>query len=146
MPMKIARKNAFAPRKAAMGEMNVTPFIDVLLVLLIMLILAMPIPTHVTSVDMPTPDITPPKQILSENVVAIDSADKLYWNGAQLSAEDLRLQVAAASAMDTQPRLSFAPEPLASYDRSARVIALIREEGAEGFSFSGLSAHKDFGL
>ncbi|MEM8726989.1 MAG: biopolymer transporter ExbD, partial [Pseudomonadota bacterium] len=85
-------------------------------------------------------------EILSENVVAIDGSDQLYWNGARVSADDLRLQVAAASAMDTQPRLRFAPEALASYDRSARVIALIREEGAQGFSFSGLAAHRDFGL
>ncbi len=131
--------------KGAMGEMNVTPFIDVLLVLLIMLILAIPVQTHQTTVDLPS---TPPKvplPIAEQNTVFITANDQLLWNGAEVSREDLRLQVAAASTMENQPLLRFEPAPLASYDTSARTIALIREEGAKSFAFVGNARHKDFG-
>ena len=61
MPRKITRPNMYAPKQSrAMGNMNVTPFIDVLLVLLIMLIMAVPIKVHETTIDLPGEPITPP--------------------------------------------------------------------------------------
>ena len=131
-------------KASAMGEMNVTPFIDVLLVLLIMLILAIPIQTHQTSVDLPQ---TPPNifPIKPENTVFITSADALLWNGSEVTPEQLRAQVTAASALENEPVLRFEPSALASYDRSARTIALIRESGATNFAFVGNAQHRVFG-
>ena len=144
MPLKVARKNLYGPRKAAMGEMNVTPFIDVLLVMLIMMILAIPVQTHVTPVDLPNGKAL--LDIRDTNVVTIDPSDRLYWNGDQVSGEELRVQVAAASERETPASLRFEPNAQASYDTSAQVISLIRQEGAKGFAFAGLAQHKDFGL
>ena len=131
-------------RNRAIAEMNVTPFIDVLLVLLIMLILAMPVQVNVTPVDLPSDRVKPVLPVLEQNTIAIDPADRLSWNGAPLSAAELRAQVAAASALDQQPLLRFEPDALASYDTAARTIALIKEEGAEGFAFIGNERHRDF--
>ncbi|MEQ5788269.1 biopolymer transporter ExbD [Erythrobacter sp. NFXS35] len=122
--------------------MNVTPFIDVLLVLLIMMILAMPIPVHVTPVDLPGEPKQPVLPVLAENSIAIDAADRLYWNGDALSADDLRVQVAAASAMEQPAMLRFEPDALASYDTASRTIALIKDEGATGFAFVGNERHR----
>lgn len=144
MPMKFTRKNLYGPRKGAMGEMNVTPFIDVLLVMLIMMILAIPVQTHVTPVDLPTGK--QPLEIRDSNVVTIDPSDRLYWNGEQVSGDQLRVQVAAASERAKPATLRFEPNPQASYDTSAQLISLIRQEGATGFAFAGLAQHKDFGL
>ncbi len=121
-----------------MGEMNVTPFIDVLLVLLIMIILAVPIKVHETSVDLPTGEICP-TCVLSpvENTVFIDASDQLFWNGAAVTRGQLRAQVAAASALDEEPLLRFEPAALASYNESAHTITLIKESGAERFAFIG---------
>ena len=144
MPLKVARKNLYGPRKAAMGEMNVTPFIDVLLVMLIMMILAIPVQTHVTPVDLPTGK--QPFEIRDTNVVTIDPRDQLYWNGEQLTGDELRLQVAAANERAKPATLRFEPNPQASYDTSAQVISLLKQQGTKSFAFAGLAQHKDFGL
>jgi biopolymer transport protein ExbD len=128
-----------------MGEMNVTPFIDVLLVLLIMLLLAIPAPVHVTPVDLPSERARPVLPVLAENTIAIDAADRLLWNSAPVSSETLRAQVAAASALEQPALLRFAPDAYASYDTAARTIALIKEEGAESFAFVGNHQYRDFG-
>lgn len=141
MPVKPARPNHFAPRAAAMKEMNVTPFIDVLLVLLIMLILAIPQPVHVTAVDLPSE----PKALLpirDTNTIVITDTDALLWNGAEVTPAQLGAQVAAASAMEEEPVLRFEPAALASYDRASRTIALINDNGASAFTFAGLSQYR----
>ncbi|MBV7258437.1 biopolymer transporter ExbD [Erythrobacter sp. WH158] len=125
--------------------MNVTPFIDVLLVLLIMLMLAIPVQTHQTTVDLPSPPIKPIHPVLQENTVFITANDDLLWNGSAVTSNQLRAQVTAASAMETEPLLRFEPAALASYDRSARTITLIKESGAESFAFVGNTKHRKFG-
>jgi biopolymer transport protein ExbD len=127
-----------------MGEMNVTPFIDVLLVLLIMLILAIPAPVQVTPVDLPSAKPPPTLPVLDQNTITIDAADRLSWNGAPVTASELRAQVAAASAMDREPLLRFEPDALTSYDTASRTIALIKEEGATSFAFIGNDRYRDF--
>lgn len=142
MPHIVTRPNLYA-RRLPIAEMNVTPFIDVLLVLLIMLILAMPVQMDVTPVDLPSePIATLP--IRDQNTIAIDSADHLSWNGSPVSAAELRAQVAAASALADQPVLRFAPDALAGYDTAARTIAMIREEGAGSFVFVGNDRYRHF--
>jgi biopolymer transport protein ExbD len=143
MPYAVTRPNLYARRPAPVAAMNVTPFIDVLLVLLIMMILAMPMPIHVTPVDLPGEPKLPVLPVLAENSVAIDATDRLFWNGAALSAEDLRVQVAAASAMEQPAMLRFEPDALASYDTASRTIALIKEEGATSFAFVGNERHRN---
>lgn len=126
------------------GDMNVTPFIDVLLVLLVMLILAIPIKTHVTEIEVPTQSCRE-CTVRDINTVVIDEADQLFWNGTPVTSEQLGMQVALASETVPDAELRFNPAALASYDRSARTIALIKESGAKGFAFVGNARHKDFG-
>lgn len=144
MPHVVTRPNIYARRTPPINQMNVTPFIDVLLVLLIMLILAMPVPVHVTPVDLPGEPRKPTLPVLAENAITIDAADKLFWNGAPVTADALRVQVAAASAQAEQPLLRFEPAPLASYAAAASTIVLIKEEGADRFAFIGNERHRNF--
>lgn len=144
MPHAVTRPNIYAPRPRPIGEMNVTPFIDVLLVLLIMLILAMPVPVNVTPVDLPSDRVTPKLPVLEQNTIAISADDRLSWNGAPVTTAELRAQVAAASAAAKQPLLRFEPDALASYDIAARTIALIKDEGADGFAFIGNDRYRSF--
>ena len=149
MPRIVKRPNMFAPKNArSMGEMNVTPFIDVLLVLLIMLIMAVPIKLHVTEVDLPSdrPCPTPAECDLStvENTVAITASDQLLWNGNPVTRQELGDRVAAASVMEEQPLLRFEPAALASYDTSARTITLIKDSGATRFAFVGNHKYRDW--
>ena len=133
-------------RRGAMGEMNVTPFIDVLLVLLVMLILAVPIKVHETTIDLPTdkPCIGCPMNA-DENTVAITAQDQLLWNGTPVTRDQLKSQVAAASALEAQPLLRFEPDANAGYDASARTITAIKEAGATRFAFIGNHQYREFG-
>ncbi|MBX7533851.1 biopolymer transporter ExbD [Qipengyuania sp. 1XM1-15A] len=126
-----------------MSEMNVTPFIDVLLVLLIMFIMVIPIATH--ALLIPLPNGEGPEEILPENVVHIDSADRLFWNGAELSRQEMLNQLASTAALDKQPVVKFEPDALASYQASARTIALIKDSGVKNFAFVGNHKYRQFG-
>ena len=143
MPHALRRPNLTAPRPQPMSAMNVTPFIDVLLVLLIMLILAIPMAANVTPVDLPT-DGQPDHPVLATNVLTIDANDRVAWNGHVVTTSELRTQLAAASDLPVQPVLRFEPDAQASYDKAARTIALIREEGAGNFVFAGNEKYRDF--
>ena len=137
------RPRARARSKGAMGNMNVTPFIDVLLVLLIMLIMAVPIKVHVAEVGLPSVDCFDCSINSDQNTIAVTQNDKLLWNGVAVTSDQLRAQVAAAAAMPDQPLLRFEPEALASYDLSARTIVLMKESGAERFAFVGNEKYRE---
>jgi biopolymer transport protein ExbD len=143
MPHIVTRPNLYAPRSRPISEMNVTPFIDVLLVLLIVMILAMPVKMNVTPVDLPGEPIAP-LPIRDQNTITIDASDRLAWNGFTVTVKELRAQVAAASALEQQPLLRFEPNAFASYETAARTIALIREEGAKSFTFVGNDRYRNF--
>ena len=125
-----------------MSEMNVTPFIDVLLVLLIMMIIGLPAVLHKTEVDLPTGPGNPVDSI--SNTVFIDAADRVYWNGERVSRTQLRNTVMHLAALPDEPQLRFQPAPSASYNTSVQTIALIKEAGAGKFAFIGNHNHKDF--
>ena len=130
-------------QSAPMGDMNVTPFIDVLLVMLIMIVLAVPIKNHIAEVDLPSGpclDCT----IGDVNTILIDAQDQLYWNGTPVTPEQLRTQVSRASTQLPEATLRFEPDALASYDRAAKTIVLMKEAGAPSFAFVGNSKYKDF--
>ncbi len=145
MPISIARPNLYSlpkGRRRPMGEMNVTPFIDVLLVLIIMLIMVVPIATHTTDVDLPGP----PTHLIevTENTVFIDGQDQLFWNGKEVTSDQLTAQVYHAAQLPAEPLLRFEPAPLASYDKSAKTIALIKDAGATKFAFVGNEKYREF--
>ncbi len=122
--------------------MNVTPFIDVLLVLIIMLIMVVPIATHKTEVELPggPPGMANPLS----NTIHIDAQDSLFWNGELVSRAQLGANLRHASTLAEEPVLRFEPSAQASYDRSAKTIALIKDSGTSNFAFIGNERHRDF--
>lgn len=146
MPNQVERANPYnrrGGRSGPMGDMNVTPFIDVLLVLIIMLIMVVPVATHETEVDLPGA----PAGVANsdQNTVYINADDELFWNGERVDRSQLRANIKAASLLDEEPILRFEPAGLASYDQASRTIALIKDSGAERFAFVGNARHKDSG-
>lgn len=130
--------------KATTGEMNMTPLIDVLLVLIVMLILTVPVMTHSTRVELPTPGDVP-FAVVDRNAVTIDAQDRLFWNGQPVSREILGAQLTVAAARPDQPEVRFEPAAAASYDRSAKTIALIKDSGIQKFAFVGNEQYGKFG-
>lgn len=127
-----------------MSDMNITPLIDVMLVLLIMFIIVIPIATHALQIPLPTAG--PALHIKDENVVHIDEGDTLYWNGTAIDRQGLLNQLAATAAMADEPVLRFEPAPRASYAVSANTIALIKDAGVTRFVFVGNEKYREFGL
>ncbi|UTH73103.1 biopolymer transporter ExbD [Chromobacterium sp. IIBBL 290-4] len=105
-------------------EINTTPLIDVMLVLLIMLIITIPIQTHAVKLDMPVN--TPSKQQQKPVVVQIDITpdSAVSWNGERLAGrEQLEAKLDAASKMSPQPELHIKPNKDATYAPVAMVLA-----------------------
>ena len=125
-----------------MSDLNITPLIDVMLVLLIMFILAIPIATH--ALQVPLPNGAPTNPIEETNVVHIDASDRLFWNGAEMDRQGLLNQLASAAEMDRQPVIRFDPDARASYATSARTIALIKDSGVDNFAFVGNDRYRNF--
>ena len=128
-----------------MSDLNVTPLIDVLLVLLIMFIMVIPIATHALLIPLPNGDGDRP--ILDTNIVHIDRQDRLYWNGEEMDRQRLLNQLASVAAIPQkdQPVVRFEPDGRASYRTSARTIALIKDSGVEQFAFIGNEKYRTFG-
>lgn len=107
-----------------MVEINTTPLIDVMLVLLIMLIITVPAQTHAVRMDM-TGDSSPPTQTQPQIVnLAIDSNGVISWDGTVIpdrATLEARLKNAAAAAR--QPEIHIAPDGLAPYAAVAEVLA-----------------------
>ena len=93
------------------SEMNTTPLIDVLLVLLIMFIMTIPIATH--SLEFPLPSIDPPTRLKIDpvkNRVTVSGQDEIFWNDAEVSEAQLGSLLGAAARRRPEPQLQLAPE------------------------------------
>ena len=129
-----------------MGEMNTTPLIDVMLVLLIMFIITIPIQTHSVGVDLPqTPDkVAQPPVNPIKNRLTIDAEGVLRWNGAAIDRLTLRQYLAASLAKPVEPELQFQPAADARYVVVDEVLADIRRAGVKNMGFVGNERYASF--
>ena len=130
---------------APMMEMNTTPLIDVMLVLLIMFIITLPIPTHAVKVDLPvndprnqTPPVDPQK-----NKIIIDAAGTVSWNGVPVDEVTLRTYLDAAAAINPEPELHFQPDPAAKYDKVDQTLAVIKRSAVTKLGFIGNEQYRN---
>ena len=130
-----------------MMEMNTTPLIDVMLVLLIMFIITIPVATHSIDIDLPPPpppDFVPPPINPVRNKVVVTTAGGLVWNTAEISGGELMSLLAATRNMDPEPELQFQPESEAGYEQSSKVLALIKQSKVTKFGFVGNEVYSEF--
>ena len=130
------------PENQPLGQLYITPLIDVLLVLLVMILLTMPLTTH--SLEVPLPAGDAPFAVTQDNTVSITDGDALVWNGNAVTGDDLYRQLAATAKLKDAATVRFDPHANASYDRSARTIALIKDSGTENFAFVGNERYKEW--
>ena len=122
-----------------MMEMNMTPLIDVLLVLLIMFIITIPIQTHAVKVDLPVNDPNNQQQIIDaqKNKVSIDPTGAVTWNGAAVDTVTLQQYLEQTKQIVPEPELHFQPDPTARYARVDEVLAVIKRSGVTKLGFIG---------
>jgi len=124
-----------------MVEMNTTPLIDVMLVLLTLLIITLPIQTHAVKLDMPSPSQTPPTVIPETVELAVDFDGTVTWNGQTVDRATMDSYFADAARKDPQPEIHLNPNRLAKYDAVAKVLADAQRLGVVHIGFTGIDQY-----
>jgi biopolymer transport protein ExbD len=128
-----------------MGDMNTTPLIDVMLVLLIMFIITIPVQTHATKLDLPPPTPNNTEDIKPDfNQINIDFLGVIYWNDQEVTLQQLDgylRQVGAMQPAESQPELRLKPDQLAKYEVVNRVMAMAQQAGIKKMGFVGNEAY-----
>lgn len=132
---------------APMMEMNMTPLIDVLLVLLIMFIISIPVATHAVNIDLPGPSNNPstPEVDPIKNKIVLTPQDEIFWNGEPITRSEVIGNLATSLQLAVEPELQFEPEANASYDLSAKILNDIKVSGVTRFGFVGNEKYRSFG-
>jgi len=120
-----------------MMEMNMTPLIDVLLVLIIMFIITIPVMTHAVKLDMPRANNAPQQTDPVVINLEIDFDGTVLWNGSAVTVDALDAYFRREAAADPQPELHIRPNKRASYDIVARVLASAQRNGLLKIGFVG---------
>jgi biopolymer transport protein ExbD len=116
-----------------LSEINTTPLIDVMLVLLIMLIVTLPTQSHAVKLDTPTPpppDAPPPPDDAPDPVrLFVDFDGSIFWNGAVIDDASLQRDLQIEAQRARQPEIHIEPHRLAKYEVVAHVMAAAQREG-----------------
>ena len=121
-----------------MMDINMTPLIDVLLVLLVMFIITIPVMTHAVKLDMPRAQNTPQQNVQPVVInLEIDFDGTVLWNGSAVTIDSLDSYFRREAAIDPQPELHIRPNKRASYDVVARVLAAAQRNGLRKIGFVG---------
>jgi biopolymer transport protein ExbD len=111
-------------------DINTTPLIDVMLVLLVMLIITLPIQLHSVNLNMPTGNPPPPKVLPEVVKIDIDSSDTVYWNGVAVpDRATLEDKIRSAAAQEIQPEVHLRPDKGSRYAIAAGVMASAQRLG-----------------
>ncbi|CAN5341807.1 biopolymer transporter ExbD [soil metagenome] len=128
-----------------MMDLNVTPLIDVMLVLLIMFIITIPPQTHAVKIDLPTN--SPPIDNVVDSVknkLTTDAAGQILWNGSPIAIVTLRQYLDQTKRMAPEPELQFEPNPQTRYVVIDNVLAVIKRSGVTKMGFVGNERYGNF--
>jgi len=120
-----------------MMDINMTPLIDVMLVLLIMFIITIPVMTHAVKLDMPRASNAPSQVQPVVINLEIDFDGTVLWNGTPVDIESLEGYFRREAAIEPQPELHIRPSKRAKYDVVARVLASAQRNGMRKIGFVG---------
>ena len=118
-------------------DINTTPLIDVMLVLLIMLIITIPIQTHAVKMNMPIGPSAPPPKPPEIIRIDVDFDGTIGWNGTVISKGELQGKLAGVAAMPDQPEVHLRPNKLVTYKEVAHVMATAQRLGVTKIGLVG---------
>jgi len=129
-----------------MMDINTTPLIDVMLVLLIMFIITIPIQTHAVKLDLPQdqPTNEPPPIDPVKNKIVVTPQGQVMWNGEQVDLVRLRQYLDLTQTMNPIPELHLQPDPNARYELVDEVLAVTKRARVEKMGFVGNEAYGNF--
>ncbi len=136
MSMKISRFKSKGGDPEPMMDINTTPLIDVMLVLLVMLIITIPIQFHAVNLEMPVG--MPPTAVEPDKVrIDIDQASVVYWQGLPIAQQELDDKMTAVATMNPQPIINVHPNKDASYAVFANVLSTSKRKGLTKIAVTG---------
>ena len=129
-----------------MMDINTTPLIDVMLVLLIMFIITIPIQTHAVKLDLPVDqnNPNPPPVDPVKNKIVIEPTGVVLWNGTPVDPVTLRQYLDITTTMTPTPELHLQPHPDARYEDVDEVLAITKRARVEKMGFVGNEAYMNF--
>lgn len=129
----------------AMCDINTTPLIDVMLVLLIMFIITIPIMTHAVKLDMPQANNPPPQDQRPEVIdLEVDFDGTVVWNGTVVpSVQTLEQYFRSESSKEPQPEIHLRPDRRAKYGTVAAVLAAAQRNRMKKIGFVNTSEFQD---
>ena len=141
MSMNVSTGSSDAP----MCDVNTTPLIDVMLVLLVMLIVTLPIMTHAVKLDMPRPTDNPPPPVQPEVInIEIDYDGTIVWNGQPVpNYSTLDSYFRQEAVKDPQPEIHLRPDRRARYDYVANVMASAQRNKMIKMGFTNVAEFRD---
>ena len=118
-----------------MNEINMTPMVDVMLVLLIIFIITVPVMKHAVNIDLPRASNVP-QDVKPETIrLSVDAAGDYFWNENKVTEEAMLLQLKAASTQNPQPELHIRGDKAVRYERVATAMAAAQQAGIRKIGF-----------
>ena len=129
-----------------MMDINTTPLIDVMLVLLIMFIITIPVQTHAVKLDLPqnNTQTNPPPIDPVKNKIVVMPDNSVLWNGAPVDLVTLRQYLDITTTMSPTPELHLQPHPEARYEMVDEVLAVTKRANVQAMGFVGNEAYATF--
>lgn len=121
--------------QAPMAEINVTPMVDVMLVLLVIFIITSPLFTHAIKLDLPAAQSAPAPEKPETVTLSINGAGALFWNDAAITQADLDTRLATAARQKPQPDLQLRADKNTRYEVIAQVMAAAQNNGLSKIGF-----------
>ena len=127
-----------------MGEINMTPLIDVMLVLLVMFIITIPIQTHAVKMDLPNDCPNCPFVDRVKNKIVVTNNGAVLWNGSPVIQDELAYNLSSSVRMNPQPELHLQPESEARYEIVNEVFVAANRAKVKRMGFVGNESYGRF--
>lgn len=118
-----------------MSEINTTPLVDVMLVLLVIFIITAPLLTHAVKIDLPQATSQPLEEKPEVIDLAVDAEGKIFWNDSEIQVDDLATRMADEAAKQQQPELQIRADKNTRYQVLAEVLAKAQTAGMKKVGF-----------
>ncbi|HWP13501.1 MAG TPA: biopolymer transporter ExbD [Ramlibacter sp.] len=118
-----------------MNEINMTPLVDIMLVLLIIFIITVPVMKHSVNIDLPRAASEPQDAKPQTVRVSVDAQGIYYWNEGRVDDRDLARMLKSEAARQPQPELHIRGDKDVRYERVAQVMALAQQSGLRKIGF-----------
>ena len=116
-------------------EINTTPLVDVMLVLLIIFMITIPVMNHAVKIDLPHAT-NQPNETKPDNInLSIDEGGKVYWNAEEIAPDQLQARIDAAAKQDPQPEIHIRGARTVQYEKVAQVMTAVQRAGLRKIGF-----------